>query len=86
MTVSRGMDVGYRISDKTLFRHPKYCQTPLSQSDIGSSDIRLSPISLITDIGLSAHLCRELPVLQISEIAVQQNRELPKLQTSELAV
>ncbi len=27
------------------------------QSDIGCSDIRLSPISLITDIGLSAHLC-----------------------------
>ncbi len=27
------------------------------QSDIGRSDIRLSPISLITDIGLSAHLC-----------------------------
>jgi hypothetical protein len=26
------------------------------QSDIGRSDIRLSPISLITDIGLSAHL------------------------------
>ncbi len=26
------------------------------QSDIGCSDIRLSPISLITDIGLSAHL------------------------------
>jgi hypothetical protein len=27
------------------------------QSDIGRSDIRLSPISLIMDIGLSAHLC-----------------------------
>ncbi len=27
------------------------------QSDIGHSDIRLSPISLIKDIGLSAHLC-----------------------------
>ncbi len=26
------------------------------QSDIGRSVIRLSPISLITDIGLSAHL------------------------------
>jgi hypothetical protein len=26
-------------------------------SDIGRSEIRLSPISLITDIGLSAHLC-----------------------------
>ncbi len=28
-----------------------------AQSDIGNSDIRLSPISLITDIGLSAYLC-----------------------------
>ncbi len=27
------------------------------QSDIGRSDIRLSLISLITDIGLSGHLC-----------------------------
>jgi hypothetical protein len=27
------------------------------QSDIGHSDIRLSQISLIRDIGLSAHLC-----------------------------
>ncbi len=27
------------------------------QSDIGLSDIRLSPILLITGIGLSAHLC-----------------------------
>ncbi len=27
------------------------------QSDIGSSEIKLSPISLITDIRLSAHLC-----------------------------
>jgi hypothetical protein len=26
------------------------------QFDIGCSDIRLSPISLITDIGLNAHL------------------------------
>jgi hypothetical protein len=26
------------------------------QSDIGRSDIRLSPISMIADIGLSAHL------------------------------
>ncbi len=26
------------------------------QSDIGRSDIRLSPVSMITDIGLSAHL------------------------------
>jgi hypothetical protein len=29
------------------------------QSDIGRSDIRLSPIPLITDIGLSAHLWLE---------------------------
>ncbi len=50
-------DIGYRISEKSLFRYPILCRTPLSQSDIGRSDIRLSPISLITDIGLSAHLC-----------------------------
>ncbi len=50
------MDVRYRISDKTLFQSPILCWTTLSQSDIRSSDIRLSPISLITDIGLSAHL------------------------------
>ncbi len=29
------------------------------QSDIGGFDIRLSPISLITNIGLSAHLCKD---------------------------
>ncbi len=57
MTVYISWDVGYGISDKTFFRYPIKCRTPLSQSDIGSSDIRLSPKSLITDIGLSAHLC-----------------------------
>jgi hypothetical protein len=38
-------DIRYNVGLKAL------------QSDIGRSDIRLSPISLITDIGLSAHLC-----------------------------
>ncbi len=33
------------------------------QSDVGRSDIRLSPISLITDIGLSAHLRRRPTVV-----------------------
>jgi hypothetical protein len=32
-------------------------------SDIGSSDIRLSLISLITDIGLSAHLCWYIAII-----------------------
>jgi hypothetical protein len=42
--------VRYRISYKTLFQTPIYCQTLLSQSDIGGSNIRNSPISLITDM------------------------------------
>jgi hypothetical protein len=41
-------NVGYQIFEKSLF-----CAL---HSDIGRSDIRLSPISLITDIRLSAHL------------------------------
>ncbi len=48
-------DVEYLILEKTLFRYPIQCRTPLSQSDIVGSDIRLSPILLITDIGISAH-------------------------------
>ncbi len=47
-------DIGYRIK---LYSDIGYNIGLRSQSDIGSSDIRLSPISLITDIGLSAHLC-----------------------------
>jgi hypothetical protein len=45
-------DIGYCIN---LFQYPIQCRTSLSQSDIGDSDIRLSPILLITDIGLGAH-------------------------------
>jgi hypothetical protein len=47
-------DIGYRTK---LYSNIQY-NVGLSalQSDIGRSDIRLSPISLITDIGLSAHL------------------------------
>jgi hypothetical protein len=47
-------DIGYRSKDYSDIRHNVgLCAL---QSDIGRSDIRLSPISLITDIGLSAHL------------------------------
>jgi hypothetical protein len=51
------LDVGYRISDKSLFRYQYNVGLRSLQSDIGSSDIKLSPISLITDIRVSAHLC-----------------------------
>jgi hypothetical protein len=52
------IDVGYQISDKSLFQYPIYSNVGLCtlQSDIGRSDIRLSLILLITDTGLSAHL------------------------------
>ncbi len=43
-------DIGYRTK---VFSDIRYI---VLQSDIGRSDIRLIPISLITDIGLSAHL------------------------------
>ncbi len=47
-----------RYLKKTLFRYPIYYVGLRSlQSDIESSNIKLSPISLITDIGVSAHLC-----------------------------
>jgi hypothetical protein len=47
-------DIGYRRKDYSDIRYNVgLCAL---QSDIGRSDIRLSPISLITDIGLSAHL------------------------------
>jgi hypothetical protein len=48
-------DIGYQTKVYSDIRHNVgLCAF---QSDIGRSDIRLSPISLITDIGLSAHLC-----------------------------
>jgi hypothetical protein len=48
-------DIGYRRKDYSDIRYNVgLCAL---QSDIGRSDIKLSPISLITDIGLSAHLC-----------------------------
>jgi hypothetical protein len=48
--------VGYWILDKSLFLY-RYNVTPRSlQSNIGMSFIKLSPILLITDIRLSAHL------------------------------
>jgi hypothetical protein len=55
------INFGYEILDKSLFRYPNVGLCAF-QSDIGRSDIRLSPISLITDIGLSAHLYVPIPV------------------------
>ncbi len=49
------LDVGYRIIVYSDIRYNVGLRSV--QSDIGSSDIKLSPISLITDIGVSAHLC-----------------------------
>jgi hypothetical protein len=47
-------DIGYQIKVYSDIRYNVgLCSL---QSDIGSSDIKLSPISLITDIGVSAHL------------------------------
>jgi hypothetical protein len=49
------VNVGYRTKVYSDIRYNvELCAL---QSDIGRSDIRLSPISLIMDIGLSAHLC-----------------------------
>jgi hypothetical protein len=49
-------DIGYQRKDYSDIRYNVgLCAL---QSDIGRSDIRLSPISLITDIGMSAHLCQ----------------------------
>jgi hypothetical protein len=47
-------DIGYRIK---LYSDTKY-RTLLSQSDIGCSDIRISPISLITDIATLHITCQ----------------------------
>jgi hypothetical protein len=46
--------IGYRIKVYSDIRYNVGLRS--LQSDIGSSDIKLSPISLITDIGVSAHL------------------------------
>ncbi len=48
-------DIGYQTKFYSDIRYNVGLCT--IQSHIGSSDIRLSPIRLITDIGLSAHLC-----------------------------
>jgi hypothetical protein len=46
-------DIGYRIKVYSNIRYNVgLCSL---QSDIGSSDIKLSPIWLVTDIGVSAH-------------------------------
>ncbi len=52
------LDIGYRIKSDIRY-NVGLCSL---QSDIKSSDIKLSPISLITDIGVSAHLCQEVTV------------------------
>ncbi len=46
------LDVGNRISDKSLFRYRYNVGLRSLQSNIGSSGIKLIPISLITDIGV----------------------------------
>jgi hypothetical protein len=52
---SESLDVGYWIKAYSDLRYNVgLC---FLQSDIRGFDIRLSPIPLITDIGLSAHLC-----------------------------
>jgi hypothetical protein len=48
-------DIGYRIKVYSDIRYNVGLRS--LQSDIGSSDIKLNPISLITDIAVSAHLC-----------------------------
>jgi hypothetical protein len=48
------LDIGYRIKVYSNIRYNVGLRS--LQSDIGSSDIQLSLILLITDIGLSAHL------------------------------
>jgi hypothetical protein len=52
--ISEYMDVGNQI--KVYYDIQYNVWLPSLQSDIRSSDIKLSPISLITDIGVSAHL------------------------------
>jgi hypothetical protein len=55
-------DIGYRTKVYSDIRHNVgLCAL---QSDIERSDIRLSPISLITDIGVSAHLCTLEDILE----------------------
>jgi hypothetical protein len=48
-------DIGYQIKVYSDIRYNVGLRS--LQSNIASSDIKLSPISLITDIGVSAHLC-----------------------------
>jgi hypothetical protein len=54
----KNLDVGYWISDNSLFRYRYNVGLRALQSDIGSSVIKLSPITLIMDIGVSGHLCK----------------------------
>ncbi len=62
-------DIGYRIKVYSDIRY----NVGLHQSDIGSSDIKLSPISLDTDIGVSAHLCSEVKCNTYREASFRQD-------------
>ncbi len=53
-------DIGYGYKFQSDIQHNTGLH-PL-QSDIQCSDIRLSPISFITGIGLSAHLCKYVTI------------------------
>jgi hypothetical protein len=56
-------DIGYRIKVYSDIRYNVGLRS--LQSDIGSSDIKLSLISLITDIGVSAHLWQCIDVFSL---------------------
>jgi hypothetical protein len=59
------VDVGYRISMKSLLRYPTNAELGSAlESDIGGFDIGLNPTSLIMDIGLSVHLCKSTVLLK----------------------
>ncbi len=55
-------DAGYQIKLYSDIRYNVWLRS--LQSDIGSSDIKFSPISLITDIGVSAHLWSAVTLTQ----------------------
>ncbi len=65
-------DIGYRTKVHSDIRYNVgLCAL---QSDIGRFDIRLSPISLITDIGLSAHLCYRCLKREVSGYRLQYSK------------
>jgi hypothetical protein len=58
------LDIGYQTKVYSDIRYNVGLYA--LRADIGRSDIRLSPISLITDIGLSAHLWSKVVSIDIS--------------------